>query len=75
MCHKFLVRGERVSLTAFISMEGVLDCHIIHGTINGDVFYNFVEKYLLPHLMPFNGENPHSVVIFDNCSVHHIDVK
>ena len=23
--------------------------------------------------MPFNGTNPSSVVIFDNCSIHHLD--
>ena len=28
---------------------------------------------LLLNLMPFNGENSHSVVIVDNCSIHHID--
>ena len=22
--------------------------------------------------MPFNGTNPHSVVILDNCSIHHV---
>jgi len=73
VCHKMLIRGERVSLIAFMSMAGVLDCQIVHGTVNGDTFYNFVEKFLLPHLMPFNGTNPHSVVVLDNCSIHHID--
>ena len=23
--------------------------------------------------MPFNGTNPHSVVVVDNCSIHHCD--
>ena len=32
-----------------------------------------VEKFLLPHLMPFNGTNVHSVVVLDNCSIHHFD--
>ena len=30
-----------------------------------------MQKQLLP-LLPFDGVNPHSVVIMDNCSVHHI---
>ena len=72
-CVTTVVRGERISLTAFMSMAGVLDCHITHGTVNGDTFYDFVEKVLLLHLMPFNEENPHSVVTLDNCSIHHID--
>ena len=28
---------------------------------------------LLPHLMPLNGTNEHSVVIMDNASIHHIE--
>jgi len=27
---------------------------------------------LLPQLLPFSGSNSHSVVIMDNCSVHHV---
>lgn len=30
-------------------------------------------KCLLPLLQPFNGINPHSVVIMDNASIHHVD--
>ena len=35
-------------------------------------FYDFIQKRLLPNLMPFNGFNLDSVVIMDNCSVHHV---
>ena len=28
---------------------------------------------ILPHLMPFSGENPHSIVVLDNAAIHHID--
>lgn len=27
----------------------------------------------MPNLMPFDGHNPRSIVIMDNCSIHHID--
>ena len=40
--------------------------------IYGDTFYDFVQEHLLPHLLPFDGVNPHSVVVMDNCSIHHI---
>jgi len=33
----------------------------------------FLQSTLLPHLMPFDGNNPHSVVILDNCSIHHVE--
>ena len=71
--HKLLVRGERVSAIACISIAGLLDVMTVKGTTDGDTFYQFVQKYLLPHLLPFNGINPHSVVVMDNCSIHHVD--
>ena len=71
--HQLLVRGERVSALAIISVNGLLDVKVVRGTTNGDTFYDFIQENLLPHLMPFNGENPHSVVIMDNCSIHHIN--
>ena len=37
------------------------------------MFYSFVQTHLLPHLQPYNGINPHSIVVLDNyCSIHHI---
>ena len=70
--HTLLVRGERVSAIAIMSLSGMIDVSISTGTTNGDEFYTFVEKVLLPNLQPFNGINPHSVVIMDNCSIHHV---
>ena len=60
--HTLLVRGERVSAIANISTSGLLDVDVVKGTIDGERFYNYVQKHLLPHLMPFNGVNPHSVL-------------
>ena len=70
--HRWLVRGERLSTIAMMSTAGVLDCKVVTGSVNGDVFYDFVQGCLLPHLMPFNGINPHSVVVLDKCSIHHV---
>ena len=71
--HKLLVRGEHLNTIACISMEGVLECTTVNFSVDGDVFYNFVHSKLLPLLMPFNGRNPHSVVVLDNASIHHVD--
>ena len=71
--HEILVRGERVSAIACMSCADLLDIKIIKGTANGDTFYSFVQTHLLPHLLPFNGTNSHSVVVLDNCSIHHIE--
>ena len=47
--------------------------HITHETVNSETFYDFLERYLLPQLLPFDGLNPRSVVIMDNASIHHTD--
>ena len=70
--HSLLVRGDRVSGIAIMSLSGILDVSVSKGTTNGDTFYDFVQKYLLPQLQPFNGCNPHSVVVMDNCTIHHV---
>ena len=71
--HKFVVRGERVSAIACISTAGLLDVMTVKGTTDGDTFYHFIQTYLLPHLLPFNDNNPHSVVVMDNCSIHSVE--
>ena len=45
-------RGERISAIACMSSAGLLDVKTLRGTANGEVFYTFVQTYLLPHLMP-----------------------
>ena len=57
---------------ALISVEDLLDVKIIYETADGDCFYDFVQKYVIPHLIPFNGHKPHSVIIMDNCAIHHV---
>lgn len=70
-CH-LLVRGEQISVIGIMTVKGILDLKIVRCTANGDVFLEFVEENLLPCLMPFNGSNPNSIVILDNCTIHHV---
>ena len=74
MSHKLLVRGERVSAITIMSMNGILDCKTVKHTVNGDTFYEFMQVKVFPHLMimTFDGMNPHSVLVMDNCSIHYI---
>ena len=53
-------------------MEEPLNHVKYQSEVNCEVFFDFLERYFLPCLMPFNGKNPYSVVILDNCSVHHV---
>ena len=67
-----LVRGIRYTAIPVISMEGVHDVYLHQGNMNGDSLFCFVEKCLLPILLPFNWHNLRSVVILDNASIHHV---
>ena len=55
-----------------MSVNGILDCKVVNGSVDGQVFYDFVQSTLLPYHMPFDGKNPNSIVVMDNCSIHHI---
>jgi hypothetical protein len=70
---KLLVRGEHISCIAAMSMEGIVAIKIASGSVDGDTFYNFVCTSLLTKLMPFDGTNHNSMLVLDNCSVHHVD--
>ena len=54
-------------------MEGIHDVQLAEGSVNGDKFEEFVTETLMPIFNPFDGTNPRSVVIMDNCSVHQVD--
>jgi len=54
-------------------VNGILDLQIVRGSVDGETFMDFVHRLLLPNLMPFNGKNPSSDVVLDNCSVNHIE--
>ena len=45
---KVLVRGQRVSTIAAMLTEGILDCYMLTGSINGSKFSDFVQETLLP---------------------------
>ena len=71
IAEKKLVRGKRHSAIAAMCMDGVIDVHITTDTVDEGAFCTFIERCILPQLLPFNGCNPRSVVIMDNASIHH----
>ena len=66
-------RGKRYSALSILSKEGIEDTYITEGSVNGDIFMDFIQKQLVPILSPFDGHSPRSVVILDNASIHHVD--
>ena len=64
-------RGTHVTAIAALNMNGIVDCSLITGCVNSDMFKEFVEEKLASKLQPFNGINPNSVRVIDNASIHH----
>lgn len=69
----FKARGKRFSAISILSTAGIEDVYITDGSVNGEIFFDFISKQLIPILNPFNGYNPKSIVILDNASIHHVD--
>ena len=69
----FLAKGRRVSCIAAIAHDGLVAVEITRDSVDSTVFFNFVRGSLIPNMLPFNGSNPRSVAILDNCSIHHVE--
>ena len=72
-CTRLLVRGQRYNAIAAMSSSKILALEIKTGTIDGEVFFDFIRGTLIPQMLPFNGQNPHSILVLDNCTIHHIN--
>jgi len=70
--HRLFHQGQRISIIAALTTEGVVSTEIIKGTVDGNKFTDFIQGKIIPEMMPFDGENSKSVVILDNCSIHHV---
>ena len=71
--YQLQLRGVRYSAIGVLSKEGLQDVYITKGTVNGDVFLDFVYTQLFPILRPFDGSSINSVVVMDNASIHHVN--
>ena len=67
--HSLKLRGKRYSAIGIMSTEGIEDVYITDGSVDGEVFLNFVRKQLLPLIQPFDGHKVKSVVVMDNAAI------
>ena len=67
------VWGKHIFVIGVMTMDRIEDVFVHEGSVNGGVFEYFVRTTLLPILMPYNGQNKHSVVVMDNASIHHLE--
>ena len=52
-------------------MDGVKACHAITGAYNKNQFEYAMEQFVLPHVGSFANKENCSVIVMDNCSIHH----
>ena len=71
--HHLLAYGQRISAISIMSTRGIEDVYLAEGSVNGDTFVQFIQRSLLNIIQPFDGNNPRSVVVLDNASIHHVD--
>ena len=70
---RLLSRGERISTIGAICTDGLVAYKFVKGTVNGEKFCEFLQGTLIPEMLPFDGENPRSVLILDNASIHKVE--
>jgi hypothetical protein len=80
------LRGQKYVILPALSLDGILTLDIYEGSVNRECFLEFLRNHLVctilvimtsilkllkqaPHLNPFPME--WSVVVMDNCSIHH----
>ncbi len=70
--HRILHRGKCISAIAAMGCDGILAVEFHKGSVGGDEFIDYVRGSLIPEMLPFDGQNPKSIAIMDNCSIHHV---
>ena len=81
------VRGLQYSIIPVITLDGIIVYDIVDGPVDGDCFYKFIKELviIIPFIitllvthsylvqMPFTNPypGPRSVLIMDNCRIHH----
>lgn len=67
-----LTHGKRISAIAAICSKGLLAVELTTESVNAECFFDFLRGTLIPNMKPFDGSNSNSILIVDNCSIHHV---
>ena len=66
------IHGQHISTIAALSPRGIEDIEVYSETTNGETFAGFVQRCIVPIMLPFSGSNPRSVLVLDNASIRHV---
>ena len=69
---RLLERGQRITAIAAMTVDGIIALQCTKNSVDADVFYDFVRSHLIPNMHQYDGVAPRSVVVLDNCSIHHV---
>jgi transposase len=69
VCQETFIHGQRYSVLPALTLEGIIALDIFEGSVNKERFLKFIQEQVAPLLNPYPG--PCSVVILDNCAIHH----
>ena len=71
ICPRLLVRGTRISAIAAMCCYGIVGVELTATSVNGEMFCDFIKGTLIPNMLPYDGLNPTSIVVLDNCSIQY----
>ena len=63
--------GRRISAIAAMASTGMVGVELVTSSVNGD-YFDFVRGSVIQEMLPFDGRNPLSIAVLDNCSIHHV---
>jgi transposase len=66
---RFFVRGQRYSILPVLTMDRIITYDVIPGSVTSTRFVEFLRELVIPLTNPYPG--PRSVLVLDNCSIHH----
>jgi transposase len=66
---RFFVRGERYSILPVLTLDGLITYDVVPGSVTSERFLEFLRELVIPLTNPYPG--PRSVLVLDNCSIHH----
>ena len=69
--HRWVHRGTRISAIAAIT-SGMLAVELKTGSVNGDDCFDYVRGSQIPEMLLFDGRNPKSIAVLDNCSILYV---
>ena len=73
VCHHLRVGGKRISAIPVLTTRGIENVFTTTGSVNGETFESFICECILPIILPFDGNNPRSILVMNNASIHHCE--